>query len=516
MRVTQKFLVYLIILICFQQTSFTQSTFKSVYRTVGGIEDAVRTPDGGFVSLGSSGAFEIIKINESGELLWTTSISNDDFTHARNIAVNIKGDIFFSGLININGVTSMVLFKLNKQGVYQNSKRFFHSSTNSSWDLHSDGNEGVFLVGGGCNGDNFFIHCDENLDVISQRGYSVLLAATAKSIEPLSNGNFILGGNAFDPETGSRPIQIFEINPAGELVWSKVFESYSNTWMQKVIELKNGDLAVMFLTKPDPNLGTHIYISRHTADGTPIWTKGLNHEWDTADDLIELEDGGIMIVGHNRIVGDGDAMIAKLSSKGDLVFLRNIPGQTWNSVGAQNISKILPICEDKFAVFGFIDGMVIAFVNEKGEGFCESSLVSNDEMKVNNVELETLDLFVTQSPLSFEQSTIDVEVNYDVLIENNYCNHADPNDTTCLSSSIEYVSSSNSFNIYPSPVSDRIFLQHSFQNIENIQILNNVGRTFLNLNSNQSMIDVDSLIPGIYFVKIVSQNKYYIQKFIKQ
>ena len=496
--------------------SYSQSTYKSIFSSTGEFTDAIKTDDGSFVAVGSSGNAEIVKLDSDGVLQWTTSLSNDQLSFVRSVAVNKKGDIFILGHINANGIGSIVLFKLDSDGVFQSSKRLFHSSTNSGWDLASDGKDGVYVLGGGCNGDNFLIHCDENLDIVWQRGYSVLLAATSQTIEPLSNGNFIIGGTAFNSEDGTRPFQVFEVDPDGALIWSKVFEGYSLGRIQRIIELKNGDLAMLYYAKLDPSAGTHIFVTRMTSAGVPIWTRILQHEWEQAKDFIELKDGELMLVGYNKIVGDGDAMIAKLDAQGSLSYVRNIPGQLWNSNGQQYINKILPICDDKFAVFGFLDGMMAAFVNESGEGFCESDEIPVSEFTVIDHELRELDLFVIQSPLTFEELDFEVTVKYDFLIENNFCSYVDPEDITCLPSSIEESLHDKVLEVYPNPTYDFLMFKTLLETPYRVHIFDNAGRKVLTPQVSKQKIDISQLKNGMYLIRILTDNSQYILRFLKQ
>ncbi len=493
----------------------SQSTYKSIFSSVGEFSDAEKTADGGFVAVGSSGNAEIVKISDEGELIWTTSLANDDISFIRNVCINQNGDIFVLGHINIDGIGSIVIFKVDKDGVFQGSKRLFHSSTNAGWDLVSDNKDGFYVLGGGCNGDNFLIHCDENMEIIFQRGYSVLLAATSQTMEPLSNGNFIIGGTAFNTEDGTRPFQVFEVNPDGELQWSKIFQGYSLGHVMRIMELSNGDLGMLYYAKTVPEEGTHIFFTRMTADGEPIWTKILEHEWEQAKDFVELTDGGLMLVGYNRIVNDGDAMIAKLSGDGELVFVKNIPGELFNSNGQQYLNKILPICEDKFAVFGFLDGMMAAIINDKGEGFCESSDVPVEEFTVRAHDLQTIDFFVLQSPLTFEELDFEVSVQYDFLIENNFCHYVDPDDATCLTSSIETINLENPLSVFPNPTSDYLTIDVALLDEYTIHILDNQGSMVLISESNANHINVSHLPTGIYCAQLRIGGVHYMQRFIK-
>ncbi len=496
--------------------AYSQSTYKSIFSSVGEFSDAAKTDDGAFIAIGSSGNAEIVKISDEGELIWTTSLVNEEISFVRNVAINEQGDIFVLGHINIDGIVNIVVFKLDREGVFQGSKRLFHSSTNSGWDLVSDNKDGFYILGGGCGGDNFLIHCNADMEIIFQRGYSVLLAATSQTIEPLSNGHFIISGTAYNAEDGTRPFQVFEVNPEGELIWSKIFQGYTLGHVMRVIELANGDLAMLYYAKTDPAEGTHIFVTRMTSTGDPIWTRILQHEWEQAKDFVELEDGGLMLVGYNRIVNDGDAMIAKLTGEGELVFVRNVAGDLFNSNGQQYINKILPICEDKFAVFGFIDGMVAGFINDEGEGFCETTEVPVESFALIEHELEEIDYFVIQSPLTFEELDFEVAPMYDFLIENNFCLYMDPEDTSCMTSSTSAAMWAPTMHVYPNPTSDFLMIDLDVFTDYSLTILDHQGRTVMAPLFNRTQINVQDLASGIYGLQLKLDGKTYLQRFVKE
>ena len=78
----------------------------------------------------------------------------------------------------------------------------------------------------------------------------------------------------------------------------------------------------------------------------------------------------------------------------------------------------------------------------------------------------------------------------------------------------------NKFELFPNPANSIITLQLN-TNLENAEIkfINAIGETVLSHhinNSNNAIIDLATLKNGVYFVQVISQNKFFTQKFIKQ
>src|SRR5690606_24285630 len=66
----------------------------------------------------------------------------------------------------------------------------------------------------------------------------------------------------------------------------------------------------------------------------------------------------------------------------------------------------------------------------------------------------------------------------------------------------------NDFKIYPNPTNGLIVIEKNFNEATTIEVINLSGKLILNTdfktNENQKIIDLSSLAPGIYFVKILS------------
>jgi len=70
--------------------------------------------------------------------------------------------------------------------------------------------------------------------------------------------------------------------------------------------------------------------------------------------------------------------------------------------------------------------------------------------------------------------------------------------------------------LYPNPVSSEIFITASFDLVNaKIEIINSLGKPVYQNRFTNSLISVHDLQPGIYFIKIIANNKQYSIKFVK-
>ena len=73
-----------------------------------------------------------------------------------------------------------------------------------------------------------------------------------------------------------------------------------------------------------------------------------------------------------------------------------------------------------------------------------------------------------------------------------------------------------SFNIYPNPVNDKLYIETQTQT-QTVEIYDVYGRQQSMVNGQQStVIDVTDLNSGVYFVKVVTENGEAVKRFIKK
>ncbi|RLC25876.1 MAG: hypothetical protein DRH21_03370, partial [Deltaproteobacteria bacterium] len=92
------------------------------------------------------------------------------------------------------------------------------------------------------------------------------------------------------------------------------------------------------------------------------------------------------------------------------------------------------------------------------------------------------------------------------------------NTTYFLNSEIENFSFVNLL-LFPNPVKDKLYIQLQPQyKINQIELLNNLGLTIFNnkVNSNSYQLDVSHLSPGIYFLKLETEQGFVLQKVLIQ
>ena len=74
------------------------------------------------------------------------------------------------------------------------------------------------------------------------------------------------------------------------------------------------------------------------------------------------------------------------------------------------------------------------------------------------------------------------------------------------------------FSVYPNPVKDQIFCSYSGQANE-IQLVSSMGSVIAlqtDLNSEPASFDVSHLAAGIYFIRLIAEDRVETQRFVKK
>jgi hypothetical protein len=84
--------------------------------------------------------------------------------------------------------------------------------------------------------------------------------------------------------------------------------------------------------------------------------------------------------------------------------------------------------------------------------------------------------------------------------------------------SMENISGENEVFIYPNPVTDELTVQSLKFKVESVEVYDVVGKVLQSQETrtrNQVNVNVSSLAPGIYFVKVESERGIVVRKFVK-
>jgi uncharacterized delta-60 repeat protein len=256
--------------------------------TYGGVlDDRARTitaiNDGGYVVAGytqskgdSEGDSWVIKINESGRLVWEQTFSRDGEDGIFQIKALPDGSLFATGYSDLGGSAGFDLrvLKISKNG-------------GLIW-------ERIF-------------------------GKSVFDSGTA--IEPASDGGCIVAGVTAKGGYQDDQAWILRLNPKGDLVWQRTIGGKKTDSAWAVITKDSSHYAVVIATSSFGSGSTDAWIICFDRNGNQKWERIYGGKlWDRPTSATLTEDGGLYIGGYTTTRGKGyeDFWLLRLDSNGNL------------------------------------------------------------------------------------------------------------------------------------------------------------------------------------------------------
>lgn len=487
----------------------SKGSYRKTFRDNGDFVDAEITQDSGFIALGYdsyTGDYGLIKLNENGVTEWTLGFESPESFNIKKVTQNSLGDYFVMGDVTFNSKGQIYVLKVDAKGTMLDIKTIYYSSTNSVWDIEIDDSGGALLVGGGCNGHNYVVHFDKNLNILWQKVYNVLKSATATAIMRNSKGNFVIGGYATNFVKNS--VQLFEIDINGNLIWSHVYNSAKgssdNTFVKNISQTADGGYLLSGYSKFfNSSEGSDLMIIRTNAVGSVQWAKYFSYDWELAHDAIELQDKSILVGGTSTFSPEGNPFFAKLDSNGKTVFVKEIVDQYYGA-----ICSIIPLCDNKVAIFGG-SKMALSFVNTSGTGICAEKLID----KSRYIDLDTTFTSSTsqlaEQGVTFLEGTFNIQSVTFTTVEKFQCNDIVNNTCKFSATAVEKENSlTGKVEVYPNPGTDEvnILVYESLINSQ-YQIVNLQGQVVMQgkIQSTSQKINIEQLVPAMYYLCIGNQ-----------
>lgn len=303
--------------------------------------EIIQLSDGGYVIVGScisndgdvtlhygSDSFTdawIIKLDNSGNLLWQKTYGGYSDEYARSVTETADGGLLVAAILNIdyNGTVPIT---------YNQSMDYWVLKLNSSGELQWNNHYG-----------------GENSDLVS-------------SIKATPDGGCIVAGqsgshyfdvvNSINPISGDIPdYWIVKLSPTGTIQWQKSYGGLQSDWATSICITNDGGYIIAGNTNSN-NTGTVTnfhggvdgYVIKLNPVGDLEWQKCIGGTSnDLFNSIIQTIDGGYIACGIadssdgdlNGVIPGGKAWIVKLTSSGNISWQRHymeVSGNTFNDI----------------------------------------------------------------------------------------------------------------------------------------------------------------------------------------
>ena len=177
-----------------------------------------------------------------------------------------------------------------------------------------NGTRDLWLIKTGANGDTSWTKTYGGLG--QESGYGVLQTADG----------YILAGQTDSYGEGSFDIYILKLTSSGDIVWTKTYGDVNADYARDIKMTSDGGYIICGSTSGDA------WILKINSAGDTSWTTTIRGpQSEVAESIYQTTDGGYIAVGATGAFGVADVLLIRLNSQGDSLWARTFggPGYDW-------------------------------------------------------------------------------------------------------------------------------------------------------------------------------------------
>ncbi len=308
-------------------------------RSVGGAgndiaNSVIQTTDGGFAISGHTYPFGsiypdicILKLDSSGSLLWSRTISRANYDIATSIIQTAEGGFVITGFTATGGVFTdeIYIVKLNAGGTYLWSKTYGGSGDEIAYSIIQTSDGGFAAAGYSNSYGPFNVFNILKTDSIGILQWSRLIGETgtgsvAYSIIQTSDGGFALAGGFTPTGTGNYDMYIVKLSSSGSIQWTRTLGGTGDDNANSIIQTTDAGFVVAGYTNSFGAGNYDMYIVKLNSGGTLQWSRTVGGTGDDqTQSIIKTTDGGFAVAGYTTSFGAGanDFYIVKFDAGGN-------------------------------------------------------------------------------------------------------------------------------------------------------------------------------------------------------
>lgn len=323
-------LVFLTLTACKKEKDPESQPTANYYTFAGGMgtndNSTCLSSDGNLLICGNTGYgadISVLKITKSGTQVWRTDFDAGALSSAKGI-VEKNGEIFVCGTTHRNAGSQIdvLLIKLNASGDTIWTKTY--GSTDDDYGSNiiatSDGNILISgftnSFGAGSFSDIYLIKVDLQGNLLWETSYPNADQETAFHLLETQNGEYLVTGTDEDPSDSGRSLLLLKVSASGQQLWAQKIGPVWK-WGFSTIELASGEL-VTCGQRTIPFQQTQVMLVKTDNLGNVIWEKeygssdfGISEE---GNSVKQNPDGTFTICGSVYDINNGQTKIILLKA----------------------------------------------------------------------------------------------------------------------------------------------------------------------------------------------------------
>jgi hypothetical protein len=287
----------------------------------------VKDPDG-YVVVGQTGSNDgdvtgnhgldawVIRIDQSGTLLWQKALGGSAEEEAFSVAQASDGSIFLTGFTRSN-------------------------------DGDVTGNHGQW--------DAWVVKLSSTGSIVWQKALGGSGDEWGRSVAPTFDGGCIMAGHEGSP-SGSGDVSnhlglldcwVVKLDSLGTLQWEKTYGSFLHDHANSIVQTRDSGYIFAGSTNYTPAPGIYHGVYKIDKAGQIQWTTGIGGTgpYENATSVIQTKDGGYFVTGGAYQSGSLDFAVTKFDSSGNTSWSKTMGGtlneSAWSAVQADNLGYVI-------------------------------------------------------------------------------------------------------------------------------------------------------------------------------